>query len=160
MRWKIDKIYVLSPIRYTNIRRNEVKSKISATNVQSLMNKSRQNLYLNAKEDIQQRASTVLANVHYVIEAHFCLAGEPNAGTGASRYYNIINRRINNGQFFNQPYFGCREFPANYRFWVDEDMPIPLELITKSEIDLGIMLYDMDYTEISEIKPQLHCARA
>lgn len=29
MRWIIDKIYLLAPIRYTNIRRNEVKAKAS-----------------------------------------------------------------------------------------------------------------------------------
>ena len=28
LRWKIRKIYVMNPIRFTNIRRNEVKSKI------------------------------------------------------------------------------------------------------------------------------------
>jgi CRISPR-associated protein Cas5d len=153
MRWKIDKINVLSPIRYTNIRRNEVKSKISATNVQALMNESRTSLYLYAKEDIQQRASIVLTNVHYVIEAHFYLTGEANAVNSASRHFNIINRRIINGQFFSQPSFGCREFPANFRFWKEENMPIPFELVTKNEIDLGIMLYDMDYSDNSEIKP-------
>ena len=38
MRWVVDKIYVLSPIQYSNIRRNEVKSKISARNVRTVMN--------------------------------------------------------------------------------------------------------------------------
>ena len=38
LRWVIDCIHVCSPIRFTNIRRNEVKEKISAQNVRKVMN--------------------------------------------------------------------------------------------------------------------------
>ena len=37
LRWKIRKIYVMNPIRFTNIRRNEVKSKILCSDVRSAM---------------------------------------------------------------------------------------------------------------------------
>ena len=33
LKWHVDKIYVCKPIRFTNILRNEVASKISASNV-------------------------------------------------------------------------------------------------------------------------------
>ena len=33
MRWVVDKIHVIKPIRFTSVRRNEVKSKVLAGNV-------------------------------------------------------------------------------------------------------------------------------
>ena len=68
MRWVIDRIYVLSPIKMTNIRRNEVQSKISAGNVRAVMTGGQDRLYISTSKDIVQRASLVLQNVHYVIE--------------------------------------------------------------------------------------------
>ena len=62
---------MLNPIKFTNIRRNEVKSKISASNVKSAMGGKNTPLYLSTSEDIQQRAAMVLRDVRYVIEAHF-----------------------------------------------------------------------------------------
>ena len=37
LRWVIDRIHVCSPIRFTNIRRNEVKDVISASKVKAVM---------------------------------------------------------------------------------------------------------------------------
>ena len=37
LRWVIDRIHVCSPIRFTNIRRNEVKDVISANKVKAVM---------------------------------------------------------------------------------------------------------------------------
>ena len=71
MRYVIDRIHVCAPIRFTNIRRNEVKDVISARNVKAEMNSRSGDLYIAASESIQQRAAMVLRNVHYVIEAHF-----------------------------------------------------------------------------------------
>ena len=81
LKWIIDKIYVLSPIRFTNIRRNEVKAKASARAAKQAMTKKNVDLYLSTKEEIQQRASMVLCKVHYVIEAHFELTDKANAST-------------------------------------------------------------------------------
>ena len=68
LRYVIDRIYVLSSIQYANIRRNEVKSKILASKVKSAMlNNAGDDLYINTKEDIVQRAALVLKNPHYVI---------------------------------------------------------------------------------------------
>ena len=38
MRWVIDRIFVRNPIEFTSIRRNEVKSKISSSNILTVMN--------------------------------------------------------------------------------------------------------------------------
>lgn len=58
--WKIDKIYVLSPIEFTNIRRNEVKSKASGSKAKAVMNGGKAELFINTRDDIQQRAAVVL----------------------------------------------------------------------------------------------------
>lgn len=71
LRWVIDRIHVCAPIRFTNIRRNEVKDVISARRAKTVMEKGQGELYLAASESIQQRAAMVLRDVHYVIDAHF-----------------------------------------------------------------------------------------
>ena len=70
-RWVIDRIHVCSPIRFTNIRRNEVKDVVSARRAKAVMEKGQGELYLAAPESIQQRAAMVLRDVRYVIDAHF-----------------------------------------------------------------------------------------
>ena len=57
MKWIIDKIHVVNPIRFTSVRRNEVKSKILASNVLQVYNGADKPLYISAKSDIVQRAS-------------------------------------------------------------------------------------------------------
>src|SRR5512145_1517053 len=68
IRWVIDKIHVLKPIRFESIRRNEVGSKISERNVREAMGVSSvEGLALYVDEDRQQRAATILRDVAYVI---------------------------------------------------------------------------------------------
>ncbi|MBZ0215719.1 MAG: type I-C CRISPR-associated protein Cas5c, partial [Fimbriimonadaceae bacterium] len=72
IRWVIDAIHVLEPIRFQSIRRNEVGHKAPAGKIKTAMNReSLEGLHMLVDEDRQQRASTVLAKVAYVIEAHF-----------------------------------------------------------------------------------------
>lgn len=150
MRWYIDKIYVLSPIEYANIRRNEVKSKISARNVRSAMNGKKADLFIDTKADIQQRAALVLKNVHYVISAHFELTEKANESDNPGKFQEMMNRRLEKGQCYHQPYLGCREFPARVRKWEFDYVPTAYPNSTK---DLGLMLYDMDYSNSEEITP-------
>ena len=85
LRWVIDRIHVCSPIRFTNIRRNEVKDVISANKVKAVMNGGTGELYLAASESIQQRAAMVLRDVHYVIDAHFEMT-PPHRGTTTANF--------------------------------------------------------------------------
>ena len=71
MKWVIDKIYVKNLIQFTSIRRNEVKSKSLANNILQVYNGAKKPLYISSKVDIVQRASLLLCNVEYIIEAHF-----------------------------------------------------------------------------------------
>ena len=151
MKWQVDRIYVRSPIRFSNLRRNEVKSVVNARTARTVMERGRGELYLSASDDIQQRAALLLRDVRYVIEAHFDLVPEKMApGDNAGKFQDIAKRRIQKGQFYHQPCFGCREFPAQFKP-CEEIPPCPEEL--KGEKDLGWMLWDMDYSDPENIRP-------
>lgn len=150
MRWIIDRIYVCAPIRFTNIRRNEVKDTISARKVSTVMEKGTGELYLATPESIQQRAAMVLRDVRYVIEAHFEMTEKAAPGDNPGKFQDIMQRRLAKGQFYHQPCFGVREFPAHFAA-CKELPPCPEEL--RGEKDLGWMLLDMDYSDPENITP-------
>lgn len=151
MKWVIDKIYVCSPIRFCNVRRNEVKSTVSLKSAKAVMEKGEGDLALYIAGDVrQQRDAMLLRNVHYVIEAHFDMTSDATADDNPGKFQDIIKRRINRGQCYHHPYFGCREFPVN--FAMCEKIPqCPDEL--KGKKDLGFMLWDMDYSDPKDIQP-------
>lgn len=158
LRWVIECIHVCSPIRFTNIRRNEVKDVISARAVKSVMEKGKgiDELYLAATESIQQRAAMVLKDVHYVIDAHFDMTDKAAPGDNPGKFQDIIKRRLERGQCYSMPYFGTREFAAHFARCT-ELPPCPEELL--GERDLGWMLWDMDYTDPQDIKPKFFRAK-
>jgi len=145
-----DEDHVCAPIRFTNLRRNEVKSTISARSARTVMERGSGDLYLVTSQDIQQRAAMLLRDVHYVIDAHFDLTDQGNAGDNAGKFQDIIKRRIRKGQCYSAPYLGCREFPAKFRE-CETLPPCPKEL--KGERDLGYMLWDLDYSDPENITP-------
>ena len=148
LRWHIDRIYILNPISFTNIRRNEVLSKISARNVRQAAQGGRQELYLAAPQEIVQRSSLLLQDVHYVIEAHFEMTGKAAPSDNPGKFQDIVTRRMEKGQCFSTPYLGCKEFPASFRRWPGG----PIRTIDETR-DLGLMLYDFDYTDPQNITP-------
>ena len=150
MRWVIDRIQVCSPIRFTNIRRNEVKDTISARNVRTAMEKGSGELYLSTQDSIQQRAAMVLKDVRYILDAHFELTDKAAPGDNARKFQEMTKRRIEKGQTYHQPCFGTREFSAHFRM-CSERPPCPEEL--KGERDLGWMLLDMDFSDPENIRP-------
>ena len=158
LRWVIECIHVCSPIRFTNIRRNEVKDVISARAVKSVMEKGKgiDELYLATTESIQQRAAMVLKDVHYVIDAHFDMTDKAAPGDNPGKFQDIIKRRLERGQCYSMPYFGTREFAAHFARCT-ELPPCPEELL--GERDLGWMLWDMDYTDLQDIKPKFFRAK-
>ena len=151
MRWIIDKIYVKNPIQFTSVRRNEVKSKILASNVLQAYNGADKTLYISTKEDIVQRASQLLCNVSYTIEAHFEMTEKANTSDNPGKFKDIIMRRLRKGECFHAPYFGCREFPANFALCEEEEIHTAYDVV--AEKDLGIVLFDMDYSDPENIKP-------
>lgn len=157
MRWVVDRIYVLNPIRFTNIRRNEVKSKVLANKAYSAMLGSEDDLSIGTSDDILQRASTLLKDVCYVLEAHFELTDQMQERDSPEKFYAIARRRMAKGQYYHQPCMGCREFPAFYQL-LDDDADIKTAY-EGSELDLGYMLYDMEYQAEGDILPMFFRAK-
>lgn len=149
--WKIDRIYVCNPIRFTNIRRNEVKDVVSGSSVKSVMKSGKGEIYIATLESIQQRAAMVLKDVRYVIEAHFDMTDNAAASDNPGKFQDIMKRRLERGQFYSMPYMGTREFPAHFKP-CGAIPECPDEL--KGTRDLGWMLLDMDYTDKSDIQPR------
>ena len=114
--WVIDRIHILRPIRFQSLRRNEVGAKTSSTAPSSAMRAgSIAGLGLVDRGHRQQRATTLLVDVAYVIEAHFELTARAQRrkirrpSTSA-----MFNRRAAAGQCFHRPCLGTREFPADF----------------------------------------------
>ena len=151
MRWAIDRIYVLNPIRFTNIRRNEVSATLMAEQARRVMNGADAELYICTKNCIQQRAAMVLQDVRYVIEAHFVMTEQAAQGDNPGKFCDIMRRRLERGQCYHQPCFGTREFPAHFRAWKGGE---PATAYPDEDRELGFMLYDMDYSDPQQIQPQ------
>lgn len=146
IRWTIDHIRVLRPIRFESIRRNEVGHKASVANAERAMRSGRlDELGLLVDEDRQQRAATVLRDVAYVIEAHFDMTAKAGPDDNPGKHLDCFNRRARKGQCFHQPCLGCREFPASFAL-IEPGEPLPEpDPALRGERDLGWMLLDIDY---------------
>lgn len=141
IRWVIDRIHVRKPVRLENIRRNEVGVTVSERTLKSAMNSNGRELpRVVPGENRAQRASMVLKDVEYVIEAHFELTGRGGEEETEEKHYNVALRRMRKGQCHARPYFGCREFAVQFEL-LDEP-PGPIEGENR---DLGWMLYDIDF---------------
>lgn len=150
LQYHIRKIHICSPVRFANVRRNEVKSIISSRNVRTAMEQGKGELWIATSEDIQQRASMLLRDVHYVVEADFEMTEKAAPSDNPGKFQEMLTRRIRKGQFYHQPYFGCREFPVYFQH-CEQKPTCPDEL--RGVRDLGLMLYDMDYSDPSNIHP-------
>jgi CRISPR-associated protein Cas5d len=142
IRWVVDRLHVLNPIRFTSMRRNEVGAKISVNTAASAMRAGRGKLGLYVDEERQQRAGLMLRDVAYVIEAHFeIISGEPNT----AKHFDQFNRRAGSGQCFTRPCLGCREMAADFAL-VENGAAIPAAHSSLSGTrDLGWMLHDLDF---------------
>ena len=141
IRWVIEKIRVLRPIRWTTIRRNEVGAKASVATAKSAMKAGRGSLGITVEDERQQRASTLLRDVAYVIQARFDILSGPRA---PGKHLDQFNRRARKGQCFHHPYLGCREFLADFEP-ADPAAPPPCPEGLEGEVDLGWTLLDLDY---------------
>ena len=153
IRWVIDRIHVLKPIRFQSIRRNEVGRKAPVAKIKQAMKRGNlAGLQLLVDKNRQQRAASVLANPAYVIEAHFELTARAGATDTEGKHLDMFNRRAARGQCFNQPCLGTREFAANFAL-IKPGEPLPArppeaetqELGFGTPRDLGFMLWDIDH---------------
>lgn len=156
LRWHVRKIEVLKPIRWINLRRNEVASVVSTRNVKTAMKSGKGDLGLYIEDDRQQRAGLFLRDVAYRIHADLEFLAPRDPGASATKYYEMFERRAAKGQCVNQPYLGCREFAAAFRLINDlAQEPAP---ITETR-DLGFMLHDLDFSKPTDPQPRFFRAR-
>ena len=146
IRWRISRIDVLNPIRWINLRRNEVGAVVSGRNVKTAMKKGEGNLGLYIEDERQQRAGLFLRDVNYRIHGHFELL-DRNNGNSPVKFSEMFERRASRGQCFNQPYLGCREFSADFSLVDPYETSNGVTDEADMTRDLGWMLYDMDYSD-------------
>jgi CRISPR-associated protein Cas5d len=147
IRWVVDRIHVLAPIQFHSVRRNEVGAKASVQLAKSALKRGDVNgLALTLDANRQQRASLLLTNVAYVIEAHFEMTERAGAEDDAAKHLSMFRRRAAKGQCFHQPCLGTREFPAVFRL-LDNDESLPGSRLPEDQRDrdLGWMLYDINF---------------
>ena len=159
MRWQVTKIEVLKPIKWTSVRRNEVGA---TANVKS------SGIYIEDKR--QQKNSLILKDVKYRIWAKLVFIPvserpkeafarhKPGADENPMKYYQMFERRASQGQCFTQPYLGTREFSASFRLVDPNELCPALSAEQGGNRDLGIMLYDMDFSNPKDIQAMFYRA--
>ena len=170
--WRVKKIEVLAPIRWISVRRNEV-GKVASPRSDGIF----------IEDDRQQRAGLFLRDVKYRLHAEFEFIPPEKRGKvfnpvpewlvdkeeaaelkkpdvrpdeTEAKYAAMFERRAKKGQCFNQPYLGCREFSCAFR--LVDPVAEPATPIAETR-DLGWMLYDMDFTDPADPKPQFFHAQ-
>ncbi len=147
--WHIHKIEVLEPIRWVNIRRNEVGAVLPIGNINKAM-KGGALPALYVEDARQQRAGLFLKNVAYRLHGSFTLTDKAGVSDNAGKFAEMFKRRAKKGQCFNQPYLGCREFSCDFR--LVDDFGKERSTIEGNR-ELGWMLYDMDYQQADAPMP-------
>jgi CRISPR-associated protein Cas5d len=150
IRWIVDRIHVLSPIRFTQVRRNELDQKIPLRNVEQIRQKSEGALRIFVENHRQQRAARILKEVRYGIEAHLEVkdSGEYNGKVlehPEAKHLESFKRRASKGQYFHHPYLGCREFPAYFRLLGEDDNFSPVPSVLQREHEFGYVLWGIDF---------------
>ena len=149
IQWQITKIEVLNPIKWMNLRRNEVESIVSTRTAKTAMKSGEGHLGIYVDEQRQQRASLLLKDVRYRLHGEFRMTDNAGPQDSAAKFADMFRRRAQKGQCFNQPYLGCREFSCDFEL---VDAADGAELIEHSA-DLGFMLYDLDYSDPASPQP-------
>lgn len=146
--WQVKRIEVLEMPHFIALRRNEVKDKIPG--MQTL------NKWMNGDETPEpiwadggkdelgtdqkgrtQRQTMALKNVRYRITAQ--IVPKPGFAQNFGKFNNQFERRAKHGKCFQQPYFGCREFPAFFEYVAEEESGKAASF----DQHLGFMLYDV-----------------
>ena len=138
IQWQIERIRVLAPIRFTSFRRNEVNTKASPPKLATIRQGGPAPVFF-ADQDRAQRNTVALRDVDYVVEAHFIMTDRAGDADNMTKFVDMFLRRIEKGQHFHQPYFGCREFAANVV--AAGGAPDPVD----DSRELGIMLWDIQF---------------
>jgi CRISPR-associated protein Cas5d len=151
VRWQVRCIELLAPVRWVNLRRNEVKSKVSVASVSAAMaGATGVGIYADEPDERVQRAGLFLRDVAYRVHAQLQVRADRQDPEPAQKFFAMFERRARAGQWVNQPYLGCREFDARIR--LVEDLAAEPPALPETR-DLGWMLHDMDFTNEADPQP-------
>jgi len=149
--WYVKRIFVLRPVRFCTIKRNELKERqgVKPIIIDEVDNRGKPKYRA-------QRNSVVLRDVAYVIEASIFQkqADEKNRpekyvgrkGTDGKKD-GIFIRRVKKGQCWRRPFLGVREFAAEFMPADETVEPI------KETIPIGSMLFDIYYDDKGKPEP-------
>lgn len=153
IQWKVTKIEVINPIKWTTIKRNEIKTNADTINVEHIL--------IDNGENRDQRNTLHLKDVRYRLYAKFLFIPQwerkasknPNIDReeqdllrkdeNPGKYMAIFERRARKGQCFTTPYFGCREFVAYWKYIENPE----IDTIERNggDKDFGFIFYDWTY---------------
>jgi CRISPR-associated protein Cas5d len=156
VRWMVRRIDVLRPIRWINLRRNEVGAVVPVGSVEEAMRAGHGSLGFAIEDERQQRAGLFLRDVGYRITADFQLTDRAGPEETSGKFAEMFRRRAAKGQCFNQPYLGCREFSCGFLYVEREDLGAPPIDETRA---LGYMLHDLDFSDVANPLPRFFPAR-
>ena len=142
MRWRVERIKVLNPIRFTGIRRNEVSNAAAMPSRATLDDGGGYEVTV-AEARRQQRNTVALRDVAYVIEARIEMTSHAGPGDNLAKFVDMFRRRVERGQCFQQPFLGMREMAADFEAPAGDERPIG------ETRELGLMLWDMEYRRAS-----------
>lgn len=165
--WQIKRVEILSPVKWLSVRRNEVGTKLSTRNAQSMMNgKSKSDYAIIIDDNRQQRASLLLKDVRYRIYADLSMTDKAGKADNRVKFVKMFERRAKKGQCFYQPYLGCREFSAHFEYIELDKNNQPIFENNESNTmpisenqDMGYMLYDLDFSVIDNPQPMFFHAK-
>ncbi len=146
--WQITRIEILELPRYIALRRNEVKDKVPADRTIKAWMEGRElpvPIWADGRQEElgtdqkgrTQRQTMALRNVRYRLTAKIV----PKPGNDWGKLNACFQRRARAGKCFQQPYFGCREFPAFFEYIEDADASAAKA--APFDQHLGWMLYDV-----------------
>lgn len=147
--WQIERIEMLEMPRYIALRRNEVKDKAPSERTINAWIAGRtkpEPLWADGGKDElgtdqkgrTQRQTVALKNVHYRLTAR--IIPKPKFGGQIIKFNEMFEHRAKHGKCFQQPFFGCSEFPAFFEYVQAVDthkQPAPFDQ------HIGWMLYDV-----------------
>lgn len=156
-RWVVERIHVLNPILFTQIRRNELGCRMKVPSVKVMNGLEPDKLGFAIEDYRQQRSATILRDVSYIIDARVEVL-HPESGVGSlKKHIEMFKRRASKGQCFHQPCMGVREFPAMFAL-VSDEHPAPPCKLPENQLNrhLGLMLHDLVYKD--DPKGEVICA--
>ncbi len=143
--WQVMRIEVLEMPRYIALRRNEVKGCVPAAATLNRWMDGRETpepLWADGNDETTgrtQRQTMALKNVRYRLTAQ--IVPKPGFAQDYGKFNSQFERRAKQGKCFQQPYFGCREFPAFFEYV--ESPGANVQPTATLDQHLGFMLYDV-----------------